>query len=50
MICGARAVIAQKDVDAKTNEITQVKPLLDELGITCEASAGMSRLAASPAH
>jgi predicted transposase YbfD/YdcC len=34
MICGARAVIAQKDVDAKTNEITQVKPLLDELGIT----------------
>src|SRR5262245_21799926 len=25
MISGARAVIAQKDVDAKTNEITQVK-------------------------
>jgi predicted transposase YbfD/YdcC len=28
MICGARAVIAQRDVDQKTNEITQVKPLL----------------------
>jgi predicted transposase YbfD/YdcC len=34
MICGARAVIAQRDVDAKTNEITQVKPLLDDVGIT----------------
>ena len=34
MICGARAVIAQKDVDAKTNEITQVKPLLDDIDIT----------------
>jgi predicted transposase YbfD/YdcC len=33
MITGARAVIAQKDVDAKTNEITQVRPLLDGLGI-----------------
>jgi predicted transposase YbfD/YdcC len=28
MICAARAVIAQRDVDQKTNEITQVKPLL----------------------
>jgi len=34
MICGARAVLAQKDVDAKTNEITQVKPLLDDVEIT----------------
>jgi predicted transposase YbfD/YdcC len=34
MITGARAVIAQKDVDAKTNEITQVRPLLDGVGIT----------------
>ena len=34
MICGTRAVIAQKDVDVKTNEITQVKPLLDEVDIT----------------
>jgi predicted transposase YbfD/YdcC len=33
MICGARAVIAQRDVDQKTNEITQVKPLLDDLDI-----------------
>jgi predicted transposase YbfD/YdcC len=34
MITGARAVIAQKDVDAKTNEITQVRPLLDDVDIT----------------
>jgi predicted transposase YbfD/YdcC len=34
MICGARAVIAQRDVDIKTNEITQVKPLLEEVDIT----------------
>jgi len=34
MICGARAVLAQKDMDHKTNEITQVKPLLDGLDIT----------------
>jgi predicted transposase YbfD/YdcC len=34
VICGARAVLAQKDVDQKTNEITQVKPLLDEVDIT----------------
>jgi predicted transposase YbfD/YdcC len=34
MITGARAVIAQKDVDAKTNEITQVRPLLDGVDIT----------------
>jgi hypothetical protein len=34
MICGARAVLAQKDVDQKTNEITQVKPLLDDMDIT----------------
>lgn len=33
MVTGARAVIAQKDVDAKTNEITQVRPLLAGLGI-----------------
>ena len=33
MICGARAVLAQRDVDAKTNEITQVKPLLDDVDI-----------------
>jgi predicted transposase YbfD/YdcC len=33
MICGARAVLAQKDVDQKTNEITQVEPLLDDLDI-----------------
>jgi hypothetical protein len=31
---GARAVLAQRDVDAKTNEITQVKPLLDDVDIT----------------
>jgi len=29
-----RAVLAQKDVDQKTNEITQVKPLLDDVDIT----------------
>lgn len=34
MVCGARAVIAQRDVDHKTNEITQVKPLLDDVDIT----------------
>jgi hypothetical protein len=34
MITGARAVLAQKDIDAKTNEITQVKPLLDDIDIT----------------
>jgi predicted transposase YbfD/YdcC len=34
MITGARAVIAQKDIDAKTNEITQVRPLLDGTDIT----------------
>lgn len=34
MITGARAVIAQKDVDAKTNEITQVRPLLDDVDIS----------------
>ncbi len=34
MICGARAVIAQRDVDQKTNEITQVKPLLDGMDIS----------------
>ena len=34
MITGARAVIAQRDVDAKTNEITQVRPLLDGVRIT----------------
>ena len=33
MICGARAVLAQRDVDQKTNEITQVKPLLDDIDI-----------------
>ena len=33
MICGARAVIAQRDLDVKTNEITQVKPLLGEVDI-----------------
>jgi hypothetical protein len=33
MVTGARAVIAQKDIDAKTNEITQVRPLLDDIGI-----------------
>jgi DDE_Tnp_1-associated len=32
MITGARAVIAQRDVDVKTNEITQVRPLLDDVG------------------
>jgi len=31
MICGARAVLAQKDVDARTNEITRVRPLLAEV-------------------
>jgi hypothetical protein len=30
----ARAVIAQRDVDQKTNEITQVRPLLDDVDIT----------------
>ena len=34
MICGTRAVLAQKDVNQKTNEITQVKPLLDDVDIT----------------
>ena len=34
MICGARAVLAQRDVDQKTNEITQVKPLLDGIDIS----------------
>jgi predicted transposase YbfD/YdcC len=34
MICGARTVLAQRDVDQKTNEITQVKPLLDDVDIT----------------
>lgn len=34
MITGAQAVIAQRDVDAKTNEITQVRPLLAGLDIT----------------
>jgi predicted transposase YbfD/YdcC len=33
MITGARAVLAQKDIDVKTNEITQVKPLLDNIDI-----------------
>jgi predicted transposase YbfD/YdcC len=33
MICGTRAALAQKDVHAKTNEITQVKPLLDDVDI-----------------
>ena len=33
MVTGARAVIAQKDINAKTNEITQVRPLLDDIGI-----------------
>ncbi len=33
VICGARAVLAQRDVAAKTNEITQLKPLLDDLDI-----------------
>jgi hypothetical protein len=33
-ICGARAVIAQRDADVKTSEITQVKPLLAEADIT----------------
>lgn len=34
MICEARAVIAQRDIDQKTNEITQVQPLLDDLDLT----------------
>jgi predicted transposase YbfD/YdcC len=34
MICGARVVIAQRDVDQKTNEITQVAPLLADAGIS----------------
>lgn len=34
MICGAQAVIARRDADAKTTEITQVKPLLAEVDIT----------------
>jgi predicted transposase YbfD/YdcC len=34
MITGARTVLAQKDIDTKTNEITQVKPLLDDVDIT----------------
>jgi predicted transposase YbfD/YdcC len=34
MITGARAVLAQKDIDAKTNEITQVKPLPEDVDIT----------------
>jgi len=33
MVCGARAVIAQRDVDQKTNEITQAKPLLAEVDL-----------------
>ena len=34
MVTGARAVLAQRDVDEKTNEITQVKPLLEDVDIT----------------
>ena len=34
MITGARAVLAQRDADAKTNEITQVRPLLDDVDVT----------------
>jgi hypothetical protein len=34
MVCGVRAVIAQRDVDQKTNEITQVVPLLAEVDIS----------------
>jgi hypothetical protein len=33
-ITGPTAIIALKDVDAKTNEITQVRPLLDDVCIT----------------
>jgi hypothetical protein len=34
VICSARTVIAQRDMDVKTNDITQVKPLLEEVDIT----------------
>ena len=34
MIHGARAVIAQRETGLKTNEITQVKPLLDDLDLS----------------
>ena len=34
MICGAQAVIAQQDVDTQTNEITQVRPLLEDADIS----------------
>jgi predicted transposase YbfD/YdcC len=34
MITGARAVIGQKGMDAKANEISQVRSLLDGIGIT----------------
>jgi len=34
MICGARAVIAQREVGQKTNEITQVRPLLADVDIS----------------
>src|SRR5205823_5164815 len=34
MIHGARAVIAQRETGQKTNEITQVKPLLDDLDLS----------------
>jgi DDE_Tnp_1-associated len=33
MICGPPAVTAQRDVDEKTNEITQVKPLLSDVDL-----------------
>jgi predicted transposase YbfD/YdcC len=33
LVHGTRAVIAQRGVDAKTNEIPQVKPLLDDLDL-----------------
>jgi predicted transposase YbfD/YdcC len=33
MICGCRVVIAQRDINVKTNEITQVRPLLADADI-----------------
>jgi len=42
VITGVRAVIAQKGVDAKTNDITQVRPLLDDVEVTGALVTGVT--------
>jgi hypothetical protein len=39
MITAARPVIAQKDTDAKANEIIRARPLLDDIGIAAAGDA-----------